>query len=138
MERTIILVSLLIAGTVGYSQQKTASAEKRVTDVSPIGFHSSLVQGKLTLNKSLLKNAGGDLFTPSYEVVALTDSTLLNNGKPVSVQLTQQSFESLFTKTTPALAAKWAFISNYVKDKKLQLTEESGWIAALGYFNLYN
>lgn len=123
---------------VSYSQQKAVAAEKRVTDVSPTAFQTSLVQGKLTLNKSLLKNTSGDSFTSLYEVVALTDSALLNNGQPVSIQLNPQSFESLFTKTTPTLSAKWAFISKYVKDKKLQLTEESGWVAALGYFNLYN
>jgi len=44
MKQAIILVSLLISGTVGYTQNKTAATEKRATDVTLVGFESHLVQ----------------------------------------------------------------------------------------------
>ena len=142
MNRIFIFIPFFLTCAIIVSAQTDSSVptakKSQSTTVSPTSFESSLVQGKLALLKVFTKEGANSEFSLVYKVVSYSNTGLLNNGKPVSIRLNQQSLDSLFTRTSPELSAKSASIKKYVLDNKISLTEEKGWVSVLNYFNRLN
>lgn len=115
----------------GYSQTKPA-APKTMSTVTPSSFEASLVQGTLTLNKEFKLGDGKD-FIAVYSL--LKNDAGFNNRKPVTISLSRQSFDSVFTKTTADLASKWPVLNRFIEENKLSLTTENEWISIITQFN---
>lgn len=111
---------------------KTTVAPKVIATATPSSFEASLVQGILTLNKELKKGDGTD-FIAVYTLIK--NDAAFNNRKPIKIALTKQSFDSVFTRTTADLAAKWPLLNKHIEDNKLSLTTENDWIILISLFN---
>jgi hypothetical protein len=138
MKSLLILGSFLLAGIFTYAQKKTTTgavktAPKTVITATPTSFESSLVNGTLSFIKTFQQGDGKD-FVAVYSLSKSNDASF-NNRKPIQISLSRQSFDSVFTKTTSDLAAKWALMNKYIESNKVSLTNEKGWIDVIGYFN---
>lgn len=111
---------------------KTTVAPKVIATATPSSFEASLVQGILTLNKELKKGDGTD-FIAVYTLIK--NDAAFNNRQPIKIALTKQSFDSVFTRTTADLAAKWPLLNKHIEENKLSLTTENDWINLINLFN---
>lgn len=137
MKSFFVFTALFILAVNGMSQTKpaatkTTAAPKTIATATPSSFEASLVQGTLTLNKELKQGDGKD-FIAVYTL--LKNDAGFNGRKPVQVSLSRQSFDSVFTKTTADLAAKWPTLNKHIEDNKLSLTTENDWISLINLFN---
>ncbi len=130
-------MALFVLAVSGMAQTKpavpkTTAAPKTIATATPSSFEASLVQGTLTLNKELKQGDGKD-FIAVYTL--LKDDAGFNGRKPIRVSLSRQSFDSVFTRTTADLAAKWPILNKHIEDNKLTLTSENDWINLISLFN---
>lgn len=131
MKSLYLFTALVVLALSGSAQTKPA-APKTVTTATPSSFEASLVQGTLTLNKALKQGEGRD-FIAVYTL--LKNDAGFNGRKPIQVSLSRQSFDSVFTKTTADLAARWPLLNKHIEDNKLSLTTENDWINLISLFN---
>ena len=145
MKRKYLLLFLMLpAGVICYAQQtnpakKTAVSRKEVTPkvysaVSPGMVQSSLVEGKVTLYKSFLKDPNSDAFKLVYTMLS-SNSNSPASEKPVEIKLTKEYFETVFLRSTTDIANKSAYLNKFVQDKKLTLSDEKSWISVIGFYN---
>lgn len=142
MKKILICSLLLLSAGLIHAQKKTNAtttetatpAKPAPQNVAPTSFENSLVQGRVTLLKAFHASATGAPLPTTYLVACYAEPNLLNNGKPLDITLTQQSFDNVF-KSTTGMASRYPALSKYVADNKLNLTDEKGWIAAVKYFN---
>lgn len=141
MKSFFITAGLLFVGLCAFGQKKAVTA----TPVAPSAsnptvstnavfssFESSLVSGTISLNKSFKQGDGKDIVI----VYSLQKNDPYFNGrKPIPISLSKQSYDSVFTKTTSDLAGKWAVMNQYITEKKISLTTESGWVDVITHFN---
>ncbi len=119
--------------------RKNNSGAQPVTAAAPTkegvltSFETSLATGTLSLNK-VIEKGDGQSFVTSYTLSKSGDASF-NNGKPLKIQLNKQSFDQAFPKTSSEAAAKWNSLNKYVTNRKISLTDEKGWIAAVNYYN---
>ncbi|TAJ50383.1 MAG: hypothetical protein EPO58_13835 [Chitinophagaceae bacterium] len=137
MKSFFVFTALSILAVNGMAQTKpaatkTTAAPKTIATATPSSFETSLVQGTLTLNKELKQGDGKD-FVAVYSLIK--NDASFNNRKPIRVALTRQSFDSVFTRTTADLAAKWPTLNKHIEDNKLTLTTENDWISLINLFN---
>lgn len=144
MKRIILIIGFLFVVQLVQAQTQTTpssvpkpKAKPEFIKVTPTTFETSLAQGKLTLLKVYRKDANGSPLPDIYRIVSYTDPALLNNGKPVDISLTQQSFESVFTSST-TLTAKLPSLHKFISDKNISLADEKGWASVIKYFNTLN
>lgn len=136
--KSFLLVTALVVLTVSGMAQtkpaatKTTAAPKTIATATPSSFEASLVQGTLTLNKELKQGDGKDFITV---YTLLKKDAGFNGRKPIRVSLSRQSFDSVFTRTTADLAAKWPLLNKHIEDNKLTLTTENDWISLINLFN---
>ncbi len=114
------------------SNSKTSATGLNPRDVTytPTGVESNLTAGNMTLVRELRK--GKDDQVVSFYYISVLDTRSL---KKVYVSLSKQSFDSVFTKTTPELSAKYPALNKYISDKKLQMNTEEAWISVLKQYN---
>jgi hypothetical protein len=127
MRKYILLFSILFTGVI--HAQTAVSAKPALKTLTPSSFAYNLTEGSLVFTKTFIDNGTG-LFVPTYTIT----QKLYNNGKPLSVQMTQQSFENYF-KTTTVLYAAYNRILKYAQDRNISFTEEKGWTALLKNYN---
>ena len=137
MKSFLLVTALVILAVSGMAQTKptapkTTAAPKTIATATPSSFEASLVQGTLTLNKELKQGDGKD-FIAIYTL--LKNDAGFNGRKPIQVSLSRQSFDSVFTRTTADLAAKWPLLNKHIEDNKLTLTTENDWINLINLFN---
>ncbi|HEY1019674.1 MAG TPA: hypothetical protein VGE25_11775 [Sediminibacterium sp.] len=137
MKSFFVFTALFILAVNGMSQTKpaatkTTAAPKTIATATPSSFEASLVQGTLTLNKELKQGDGKD-FIAVYTL--LKNDAGFNGRKPIQISLSRQSFDSVFTKTTADLAAKWPTLNKHIEENKLSLTTENDWISLINLFN---
>ena len=137
MRQVFILISFLFIGFFSFAQKKTASAPvlppRTVSIATATSFESTLVTGNLSFIKTFQQGDGKD-FVAVYSVAKTNDASF-NNRKPIQVSLSRQSFDSVFTKTSSDLAAKWNQLNKYVESNKISLSDEKGWMNVINYFN---
>jgi len=137
MKKTFILICFLLAGIFSMAQKKTSSAPaaapKTMNNVSATSFESTIAAGTLSLIKTFRQGDGKD-FVAIYSLAKSNDASF-NNRKPIQISLSRQSFDSVFTKTSSDLNAKWGVLNKYIESNKLLLTEERTWINLVNYFN---
>lgn len=133
---TATLIFLVIATTsqAQNSSAKTAAPPRNNTPVTPISFETSLVTGTLTLTKEFKPGADGKEFVPVYYLSKGSD-VYFNGRKPLQVSLSKQSYDSVFTKTTADLLAKWPLLNQFIEDSHLSLASEEGWVALVKHYN---
>lgn len=131
MKSFLLVIALGVLVVNGMAQTKPA-ASKTIATATPSSFEASLVQGTLTLNKELKQGDGKD-FVVVYTL--LKNDAGFNGRKPIRVSLSRQSFDSVFTRTTADLAAKWPLLNKHIEDNKLTLTTENDWISLINRFN---
>lgn len=137
MKSFFVFTALFILAVNGMAQTKPAAtkpttAPKTIATATPSSFEASLVLGTLTLNKELKQGEGKD-FIAVYTL--LKNDAGFNGRKPIRVSLSRQSFDSVFTRTTADLAAKWPVLNKHIEDNKLTLTTENDWINLISLFN---
>lgn len=115
------------------TQQRGVAVPK---NIAPTSFESQIVNGKLTLIKTVTRDGNGNPQTPSYSVICYDDPKFLNNGKAVDIRLTQLSFESFFSSNN-ALSSKKQDLAKFVQQNNINLTDEKGWIATIKHFNSF-
>lgn len=131
MKSFLLVTALVILAVSGMAQTKP-TAPKTIATATPSSFEASLVQGTLTLNKELKQGDGKDFITV---YTLLKNDVAFNGRKPIRVSLSRQSFDSVFTRTTADLAAKWPVLNKHIEDNKLTLTTENDWISLINLFN---
>jgi hypothetical protein len=123
----------------GQTRKNNSSTQPVVTAPAPTkegvltSFETSLAPGALSLNK-VIEKGDGQSFVTSYTLSKRGDASF-NNGKPLKIQLNKESFEQAFPKTSSEASAKWNSLNKYVTNRKISLTDEKGWIAAVNYYN---
>lgn len=137
MKSFFVLTALVLLSVNGLAQTKPAApkttvAPKVIATATPSSFEASLVQGILTLNKELKQGDGKD-FIAVYTLIK--NDAAFNNRQPIKIALTKQSFDSVFTRTTADLAAKWPLLNKHIEENKLSLTTENDWINLISLFN---
>jgi hypothetical protein len=115
------------------AQQRGVAVPK---NISPTTFESQIVNGKLTLIKTVTRDANGNPQTPTYSVTCYDDPKFLNNGKALEIRLTQLSFETLFSSNS-TLSAKKQDLAKFVQQNNINLTDEKGWITTIKHFNSF-
>ncbi|MEN9684773.1 MAG: hypothetical protein RLZZ28_559 [Bacteroidota bacterium] len=118
------------------STTKPPAQTKTAAIATPTEFESQIVYGKLILTKTIIQG-DGQVATIRYTLSNFTDRSL-NNRKPISVAISKNSFDSVFTKTTAELAAKYPSLNKFIAEKNISLADEKGWIAVLNYYNSLN
>ena len=141
MKSFFITSGLLFAGLWAFGQKKAITATpvapsttnvKVSTNAVFSSFESSLVSGTISLNKSFKPGDGKEIIV----VYSLQKNDPYFNGrKPITISLSKQSYDSVFTKTTSDLAGKWALMNQYITEKKISLTTENGWVDIITHFN---
>lgn len=126
-----ICIALFLFSFASAASAQTAIKQRNVT---PSSFENTLVNGILNFTKVLKPSGDGKEFVAFYYVRKASDAGF-NNRKPVQVSLSQQSFDSVFTKTTADLATRWPALNKYIEANKISLTTEGGWVAAITHFN---
>ncbi len=138
IKQLFILAGFLLTGVFCLAQKKTnttppASPARSTVNATTNSFESTLVTGNLNFIKTFQPGDGKD-FVAVYSL-AKTDDASFNNRKPIQISLSRQSFDSVFTKTSSDLAAKWNQLNKYIESNKILLSEEKGWMNVISYFN---
>ncbi|HVZ25841.1 MAG TPA: hypothetical protein VG842_07305 [Sediminibacterium sp.] len=135
----------VLTGASAQTSQSTQSTPKTKTAstsstrnvlLTPSGFVSSLVSGRLNLEKSLVKDAAGN-FNAVYFASSTGNPALINN-QPQRVTLNSAGFEALFTKNETELSNWYPRLQEYIKQHELKMDKEQDWIKALNYYNSYH
>lgn len=142
----ICIVSAMILLTGAYAQTgkstqsttktKTASTSTRNVLLTPSGFVSSLVSGRLTLEKSLTKDDAGQFNTVYF--ASSTGTPALITNQPQKVTISSAGFEALFTKNASELNNWYPRMQEYIKQHALDMNKEQDWVKALNYYNSYH
>ncbi|MEO7531424.1 MAG: hypothetical protein ABIS69_08435 [Sediminibacterium sp.] len=122
--------NLVRADAVAKSPTKAVITAKEGTVVS---YESNLVAGKLSLTRGY-QQGEGTAFETIYTLVKHNDPTF-NNRKPVRIGISRKSYDSVFTRGSAELAAKYPVLNKYITDSKISLDNEQGWIALINYYN---
>jgi len=109
-------------------------APKVFNVVGPSEYESSLVSGKLTLNRSYVKDQGSNSYKLSYTIVS-SDLGSSDKVKTLELKLSKDFFEVAFLKFSADISARSASLSKFVQEKNLSLTDEKGWVDLVRYFN---
>lgn len=102
-----------------------------------IGYEKVIAPGRLSLSKSFSQNQTANetaAYTTSY-FLTLTADNSFNNRKPVKIGLSRKSFDSVFTRGSSDMAAKYPALNNFVTANKIVLSEEDGWVKVINFFN---
>lgn len=145
MKKMLFIVLALSAGIAATAQAgKTTSAIPRAPEVKSltvakestvIGYEKVLYPGRLSFSKAYRQSEYGPAFTLVYSLRISADNSF-NNRQPVAIGLSRKSFDSVFTRGSSELAAKYPMLNKYVNDNNISLTDEKGWIAVVKYFNI--
>lgn len=127
-----------MVGFFSFAQKKTTSTPATVTKAPTVNatatsFESTLVAGNLSFIKTF-QQGDGKGFVAVYSLAKTTDASF-NNRKPIQISLSRQSFDSVFTKTSSDMAAKWNQLNKYIESNKILLSDEKGWMNVINYFN---
>lgn len=127
-----IISVLILSGLVFICKAQSSSGTGKT--LTPSAFEATLVNGPLSLFKEFKPTGEGKEFIPRYFLRKKNDPGF-NNRKPLQVALSKQSFDSVFTRTSSDMAARWPALSRYLEDNRISLTTEQGWITAITHFN---
>ena len=144
MKKRYILLSILLIGGIANAQQNTNATKqptakevkpKTFNVVNPNNYESSLVQGKLILNKKIEKIQNSNSFSsPSYTIISSNESSSLKE-KPLEIKLSNQFFETVFLRATTEISDKSAYLIKFVQVNKISLNDEKGWIELIKFYN---
>lgn len=137
MKKIVFATLLIVSGFMAGAQSKpnfpkVAAPPRTIATATASSFESPLVQGTLILSK-IFKQGDGKEFVTVYTLAK--DDAYFNGRKPIQISLSRQSFDSVFTRTTADLAARWPALNKYVEDNKLSLTTEKAWMDVITHFN---
>ena len=140
MKKIFIVMIAALTGFTAEAQTKTTNSTKQAApprtyaSATPSSFESDLISsGKVRFSKAFKQGDGKD-FVAIYSI-RNTGERNLEQNRPIQVKLGRESFDSVFTKTTADMAAKWKILDKYITDNKISLTEERGWVNVLTYYN---
>lgn len=144
MKKRYILLSILLTGGIANAQQNTNATKQPTTKevkpktfnvVNPNNYESSLVQGKLILNKKIERIQNSNSFSsPSYTIISSNESSSLKE-KPLEIKLSNQFFETVFLRATTEISDKSAYLIKFVQVNKISLNDEKGWIELIKFYN---
>lgn len=140
MKTFTLLFSLLLAGLAANAQPKPnlvrqaeVKSVKIAKDAVVTGYEATIAAGRLSLAKVITAEEGEPV-VQGYTLTLYSDNSF-NNRKPVKIGLSRKSFDSVFTRGSAEMVAKYPKLNKYVTDNKLSLSEEKGWISIIEYFN---
>ena|GEM_PF-950601 len=145
MKSKYFLIFFLLTGLVSNAQKTANSPKANATKsnvvtpqtfnvVGPTNYESSLIQGKLTLNKKFAKDAGNSGYTLSYTLISSNEKSPIKD-KPLEMKLTKDFYETIFLKASPEISDKSASLNKFVTERNISLSDEKGWIEIIRYFN---
>lgn len=145
MKSKYFLILFLVTGLIANAQKAANSPKASATKssavtpqtfniVGPTNYESSLIQGKLTLNKKFAKDAGTSGYTLSYSLVSSNEKSPIKD-KPLEMKLSKDFYETVFLKASPEIADKSAYLNKFVSDRNISLADEKGWVEVIRYFN---
>ncbi len=122
------------AQTKTTNSTKVAAPPRTYATATPSSFRSDLISsGKVRFTKTLKPGENNDVIT--IYSIRNTGERNLEQNRPIQIRLSRESFDSVFTKTSADMAARWKTLDKYITDNKLSLTEERGWVTILSYYN---
>ena len=145
MKSKYFLILFLVTGLIANAQKAANSPKASATKssavtpqtfniVGPTNYESSLIQGKLTLNKKFAKDAGTSGYALSYSLVSSNEKSPIKD-KPLEMKLSKDFYETVFLKASPEIADKSAYLNKFVSDRNISLADEKGWVEVIRYFN---
>lgn len=123
----LFIVSAIFCNSV---KAQTANASLPRSE-NVVSFAVNLSEGPLLFTKTFRKNnADVDLYQVHYAII----NPLYNNGAPMEVNLSHESFEKYFS-ITPRLSAVMPRILTYAEAMNIPFTNEKSWTLLFDFYN---